>query len=124
MLPRTPRPALDALLARLGLDGDARVRVQLNPHGPAAAAAAAAAARAHIHEHGQTPAASHEPGAGHHQADQQRCGKSDGHDGRPSSSPPVVEARLRALVAGALDVAGASPRRLFFQVRRGWQLTG
>lgn len=91
VLPHSPAEAVDALLSRLGLDGDAVVRVEL----------AAAAAP------GASPAAT-------------AAGSRDGKGGSSTAQAPpaAVTAPLRALVQGVLDVAGCPPRRFFFQVLR------
>ncbi|KAF5839539.1 hypothetical protein DUNSADRAFT_512 [Dunaliella salina] len=81
VLPRTPPPAVDALLKRLGLDGSQRVCVEPAEHNAATAAAAAA------------------------------------------GQPVVACGTVRALVQGALDIAGASPRRYFFQVLQNFART-
>ncbi len=100
VLPRTPPGDVEALLARLRLDGDRRVRVELydpQRHGAAAGEGA----------HGDGGGAA---GNGHVADVEARGGGVE--------AGAWCEATVQDLVQGALDVAGASPRRYFFQVRR------
>lgn len=91
MVPQQPAEAVDALCCRCGWDPLSWVRVE-----PAAGTAAAAG----------EPAAAGGPTAA----------QANGGSGSAGCAATV---RLGALIAGALDINGASPRRFFFQARQG-----
>lgn len=97
MVPQQPLAAVEALCRRCGWDPHAWVRVE-----PVLTPAAAAAAG--------------EPGS-------PAAAAADGGEANGSSAAPCsCTVRLGALVAGALDVNGASPRRFFFQAGGSRQL--
>ncbi|GIL74048.1 hypothetical protein Vretifemale_4109, partial [Volvox reticuliferus] len=102
LLPMTDAGVVDSFLRRLGLDGEAWVRVE---------------------------AAGEGEGEGQQQQEQQQQQPGEAYglpgDGtataagtRGSVRRPYVVARVRSLVQGCLDIGGASPRRYFFQVLR------
>lgn len=98
IFPQTPPEAVGTLLARLGLDGNRLVRV--TAANPPCDGWASEQQDAADNSHGQAN------------------GSSTQQDGSSSAAAPAVAAvaTVRELVAGVLDIAGASPRRYFFQV--------
>lgn len=106
--PQQPQPAVDALVRRCGWDLQAWVRVE------PAAGGGDGGGDSCLANGATSPVCAAD--AGHSAA-----AASTAAHGSSSSSctqPPAVSAtvRLGALVAGALDINGASPRRFFFQV--------
>ncbi|GFR48013.1 hypothetical protein Agub_g9842 [Astrephomene gubernaculifera] len=94
ILPMTATVAVDAFLQRLGLDGEAWVRLE-----------------AAEEQQQQRPQQSPDDDAVTHGS----CGAGE--------AAPCVVARVRSLVQGCLDIAGASPRRFLFQVLHNYAAT-
>lgn len=98
-----PLPAaVDAFLARLGLDGNCMVRVEHNATPSAAGGASVGALMAGNGASGAAVAAAAESGS---PAERQLS----------AAGGCSFVASVRSLAQGVLDIAGASPRRFFFQ---------